>query len=89
MSKLRCRTHGPRVAAVVCGHMLAETEARVGFVENSDDPDDLQAWCDACEEMFLAEGDKTPAFRELCKIAVVCDRCYADLARRHSIGTAN
>jgi hypothetical protein len=84
VTRVKCTAHGERVTAVVCGHMLGEKEARVGFVENSDDPDDLQAWCDECERMFLAEGDKTPAFREFNDMAVVCDRCYASLKKRHS-----
>lgn len=66
--------------------MLVAKDACVGFVENSDDPDDLQAWCDACERMFLAEGEMTPAFRAFNRMAVVCDRCYAGLKNRHSHG---
>ena len=44
-----CGVHGKRIAAVVCRHMLNAHEEVVGFVENSADPNDLQAWCDKCE----------------------------------------
>jgi hypothetical protein len=78
-----CETHGGSLAAVVCCHML-ESDTPVGFVENSSDPDDLQAWCDACEAMFLSEGDKTEAFEEFNDRAIVCSDCYAEFKARHS-----
>jgi hypothetical protein len=78
-----CGPHGKRIAAVVCCHMVGASEA-VGFIENSSDPYDLQAWCERCEEMFLAEGDKTPAFEAFNNRAIVCCVCYGDLKTRHS-----
>jgi len=78
-----CERHGRSVAAVVCCHMIESDEA-VGFVENSSDPDDLQAWCELCEEMFLAEGDKTPAFEEFNDRAIICRECYRTLKSKHS-----
>jgi hypothetical protein len=80
----KCGTHGTRTAAVVCGHMLGETDSVLGFVENSSDPDDLQAWCDDCEAMFEREQEMTEAFRRFHDMAVVCDFCYAKLRARHS-----
>jgi hypothetical protein len=77
--------HGERPSAVVCGHMLSSKSQVVGFVENSSDPADLQAWCAACEQVFLAEGDKTPRFLEFNQMALVCDLCYSNLKDRHSI----
>jgi hypothetical protein len=81
---IKCGTHGTRVAAVVCGHMLDAKDQSVGFVENSSDPNDLQAWCAECEKMFLLEQDKTPAFCEFNRMAVVCDFCYESLKEKHS-----
>jgi hypothetical protein len=78
-----CGTHGKRVAAVVCCHML-ESKTPVGFIENSSDPDDLQAWCERCEEMFLAEGDKTEAFEAFNDRAIVCTVCYKKLKAKHA-----
>ncbi len=77
-----CGPHGKRVAAVVCCHTLQATEA-VGFIENSSDPNDLQAWCEDCERMFLAEGDKTEAFTAFNDRAIVCVVCYRELKARH------
>lgn len=78
-----CAPHGKRVAAVVCRHIIQASDA-VGFVENSSDPNDLQAWCETCEQMFLAEGDKTEAFEAFNDRAVVCCECYASLKAKHS-----
>ena len=64
--------------------MIEAKEAVVGFVENSSDPNDLQAWCLKCEELFLQEGDKTEVFRRFNRMAIVCVVCYADFKARHS-----
>ncbi len=58
-----CGEHGKRVATVVCRHLLEEKGRKVGFVENNSDPNDLQAWCDDCERLFLEEGEMTEQFR--------------------------
>jgi hypothetical protein len=78
-----CGPHGKRVAAVVCCHILHSGEV-VGFIENSADPNDLQAWCEECEEMFLAEEDKTEAFEAFNDRAIVCGVCYKALKSKHS-----
>jgi hypothetical protein len=78
-----CGPHGKRVAAVVCCHMI-ETREPVGFVENSSDPNDLQAWCEKCEEMFVAEGDKTDLFEAFNDRHIVCCECYRRLKAQHS-----
>jgi hypothetical protein len=48
----------------------------VGFIENSSDENDLQAWCEQCEAMFVSEGDKTDAFEAFNDRAIVCCDCY-------------
>ena len=79
-----CGAHGKRVAAVICRHMLMSDEP-VGVVENSDDPNDLQAWCFACEEKFQAEGEITDSFRDFNNFALVCAVCYAEAKHRHTM----
>jgi hypothetical protein len=81
---INCGKHGRHVAAVVCGHMAKPTWFKVGFVENSDHPNDLQAWCDKCERMYLAEGDRTERFNASNAMVMVCTPCYAALKKRHS-----
>jgi hypothetical protein len=79
-----CGTHGEGVAAVVCGHMLRHTDRVLGFVENSSDPDDLQAWCEDCEALFLQEQNKTERFLQFNDMTIVCVVCYARLKERHA-----
>ncbi len=79
-----CDTHGRQVGAIVCRHIINAKDRVVGFVENSDDPNDLQAWCDACEAMFLREGEITEAFEAFCDMGVVCTDCYKTYKARHS-----
>lgn len=63
---------------------MIESSRPVGFVENSSDPNELQAWCEKCEKMFLAEGDKTEAFEAFNDRAIVCCVCYMALKTKHS-----
>jgi hypothetical protein len=77
-------SHGSRPSAVVCRHLLREQERVLGFVENSDDPADLQAWCGDCEKLFLDEGGQmTTRFREFNDFALVCDLCYVNIKTKH------
>jgi hypothetical protein len=68
--------------------MLPSQPAPAGFVENSSDPNDLQAWCYHCEEKFQQEGDMTDAFREFNGMAVVCVVCYIEAKMRHTVTTS-
>ena len=80
-----CAPHGKRTAAVICRHMLKSDSLPVGVIENSSDPDDLQAWCFACEEKFQEEDGMTEVFLEFNRFAVVCVDCYAEAKLRHMI----
>jgi hypothetical protein len=80
---VNCGLHGDRLAAIVCRHHVEVRNRPVGFVENSADPDDRQAWCDDCKDLFLREGDLTEKFREFNNFAVVCIDCYMQLRSRH------
>lgn len=80
-----CGDHGRRVAAVVCRHMLEREGPPRGVIENSDDPDDLQAWCYDCEEKFMEEDGMTDAFKAFNDMAIVCVQCYAEAVDRHTI----
>lgn len=85
---VNCGPHGERISAVVCQHLLQATPAPAGFIENSDDPNDLQAWCYLCEETFQREGDMTDAFLEFNGMAVVCVVCYSEANTRHTIAVS-
>jgi hypothetical protein len=80
-----CDRHKQRSrSAVVCCHLAGGAREASGFVENSDDPDDLQAWCGRCEDLFLEEDDMTERFREFNDMRLVCEFCYADIKQRHA-----
>jgi hypothetical protein len=81
---LQCSTHGSAPSSVVCAHLVEARDRAVGFVENSSQPNDLQAWCDACEQLFEREGEMTEAFREFNDLRLVCVFCYASIKERHS-----
>lgn len=80
---INCGVHQSNTSAVVCRHHITVKDRSVGFVENSDDPDDLQAWCAACEKMFISEGEMTEGFRAFNDFVLVCVDCYAELKARH------
>ena len=82
-SYLKCEQHGKKITAVVCCHMIDAVDP-VGFVENSSDPEDLQAWCEECEQFFVSEKDMTEAFVAFNDFAVVCCDCYHDFKEQHS-----
>lgn len=81
---INCGTHGKRVCAVVCKHMLQGEPTPAGFIENSDDPNNLQAWCCRCEKKFLQEGHITEAFKKFNGMVTVCDVCYKEAKSLHT-----
>lgn len=80
-----CGQHGNRVASVMCCHLLNTKDKAFGFIENSSEPNDLQAWCYSCEEVFEQEGEMTERFRDFNNASIVCVKCYEYLARFHTI----
>ena len=83
---VNCGEHGERLAAVLCRHLLLRDTGPLGFIENSSDPEDLQAWCYDCEDVFEREGGMTEAFQDFNDLAIVCVDCYAAAKRRHTMG---
>lgn len=79
-----CAEHGPSVDSVLCQHLADLSGPPLGFVENSSDPNDLQAWRRQCEKMFKAEGGMTKAFVKFNDFVVKCAGCYGDAKAHHS-----
>lgn len=80
-----CGPHDKRVSAVVCRHLIGADKIAAGFLENSNNPNDLQAWCHACEASFQREDGTTDVFREFNGMAIVCVECYANAKARHAL----
>lgn len=82
--KITCECHGRQEIASVCGHVIGKSELPLGFIENCDDPGNLQGWCFACEHVFLEEGDKTSRFESFTQHSVVCASCYESIKLAHA-----
>jgi len=83
MSEIHCSHHGYSKLATVCGHLVQNNGIALGFIENSDDPNNKQGWCYACELVYLQEEDKTERFRSFTHHAVVCSQCYDEIKAHH------
>ncbi|MBA6231501.1 MULTISPECIES: hypothetical protein [unclassified Colwellia] len=82
---VNCECHGSSVAAVVCCHLANNNGHPIGFIENSDEPNDLQGWCLACEYLYDKELEMTEKFRAFTGISIVCTQCYYEIKAKHSI----
>lgn len=78
---VECHCHGTRYPAYVCQHLNLHTP--VGFYEPfASDPrvayanDELNAWCNACDEILVKTGEWNEESEAFAKIRLVCDVCY-------------
>jgi len=85
--RIDCAKHGEGIAATVCGHLVCGPGSPLGFIENSSNPADLQAWCYDCENLYEQEGEMTPKFREFHDLTMICTECYATIKGIHGITT--
>ncbi|MBO2008977.1 hypothetical protein [Hymenobacter negativus] len=82
--RVECSTHGNRYPAYVCQHLNLKTP--VGFYEPfASDPsviysdDELNAWCNACDEVLTRVGEWNEESESFAKIKLVCDVCFFDM----------
>jgi hypothetical protein len=73
-----------QIPAYVCQHLNLQTP--VGFCEPlASDPsttyanDELNAWCDACDEVLSKVGEWNDESERFAQIKLVCDVCYFDM----------
>ena len=84
-----CATHGASRAAFVCQHLNRETYT--GFHEAFESnpliepDDDYQAWCNACEEVRLREGEWNDVSEGYAKIKLVCGHCFFEIKARNLV----
>ena len=78
-----CEVHGRGLAAIVCRHLISNSEIPLGFVENSSVPGNLQGWCQKCEKFFLKETALTEEFLKFSDLTTVCEKCYVTIGKKH------
>ncbi|WP_099152571.1 hypothetical protein [Flavilitoribacter nigricans] len=83
MSEPEC-LHDKVLTAILCAHLLS-SKVPLGFMENNADPDDLQAWCYACEYFFQKKKKMSRPFKKFSAAKVVCRQCYEQARATHSI----
>src|SRR2546421_6093264 len=81
---VECETHGTRTSCIVCCHLLRGSDLVLGFVEDTSDPDDLRAWCNECEQLYMREQEWTDAFKAFADVKVMCDARYARIKELHA-----
>lgn len=70
---IECSEHGRVPSSIVCRHLLEfGLTRRLGFVLCDPTPNDLVAWCCACEEIARREGANAITANQL---GVVCQPC--------------
>jgi hypothetical protein len=79
-----CKCHGKTISSIVCCHLIKNFGQSAGFIENSNIPEDLQAWCNECESLFNIELELTDKFKAFNDFSVVCCKCYQDIKVKHS-----
>ncbi|MCL2715966.1 MAG: hypothetical protein FWD68_15670 [Alphaproteobacteria bacterium] len=64
-TEVTCHHHGRSRIASLCGHLVKNRGAALGFVENSNDPENRQGWCYACELVYLRRRRQNSAIPRL------------------------
>jgi hypothetical protein len=87
---IKCGDHEKRRRAFVCKHL--NKTAKVGFEEafetyegmeldDEDEDEDFQAWCDECETARLKTDGWNDESMEFADIKMVCEVCYFDMKK--------
>lgn len=88
-NELECSTHGVGYQTFVCEHLVADP-AQVWF---SNDPTDSNhwpdAWCTACNDLFLQQGEWNDKNESNLRIKLLCHRCYEMLRGKARSPTAS
>ena len=83
-TELHCDTHGPSVSAYLCAHLLLQPVQTWHCNPPTAEEPCPDAWCDACERLFLQEGEWNEKNEGQVNIRLVCQHCYQD-ARAASV----
>ena len=80
-----CERHGQRATAYVCQHLVAGENQGFHWGEDPDNPFSPvpDAWCHACEEELLREGEWNDRNEAFADIKVICSECYVEVRSRN------
>jgi hypothetical protein len=80
--QIDCETHGPAFKTYVCEHLASDPKQEWFAREPEEGNPWPDAWCGACDEQFMREGQWTD--QNHCKIVLLCHHCYET---KRSMGT--
>lgn len=84
---VECVTHGATAPAYVCSHLLDGLRIghirSIGFFEGEAEPDseDSCGWCQACEDVRVAEGGWNDQSEGYARIRLICSECFEDIRK--------
>lgn len=75
---IECGEHGTRAPTFVCQHLVDGSNLGFHFGVPDDDPDVVwpDAWCDACDAVYRAEGGWNERSEAAAGVTAICDFCY-------------
>lgn len=76
---IKCSHHPEGFATFICEH-LSSTPEQVWFSNPPDEEDKWpDAWCGACEALFLEYGEWNELNQSKREIVAICHHCYEEL----------
>ena len=78
-----CSLNEKKPAAILCKHLAAGEDKPIGFNVPADMENDLEGWCDECEEVLKKAGDKwTKVASEFAGFRPICIGCFLAIKNR-------
>lgn len=77
-----CSLHKKEATAIVCVHLCTTEDCSIGFNVPADINNDLQAWCDRCEDVLNKAGKWTDRAAKLADFRPACVGCFISLKNR-------
>lgn len=77
--QVECSHHGGGFAAYICEHLVANPAQKWFSNEPCEDDRWPDAWCAACELLFLEQGELNEKNQPKREIKLICHHCYESL----------
>ena len=77
-----CSLHKKEATAIVCVHLCTVGNDPIGFNVPEDIDNDLEAWCDKCENVFNISGGWADSATEFADFRPCCVGCFIALKNR-------